>query len=384
MPKFCSLLVCAGLFILLSACEDKQRPVGSTPPPQVDSSQHQTSRLLEGDPVELYISSSEAIVREQPQATAPVLKRVVKGDTLVFSNAVSTLANELAVEGLPLQQVWLRVAMPKGQMGWIHGAQVRFDAKAHTGLAELLYDTRIQQLFGNRFYRNIQRYRRELASLRTLVAFEMLFQEGQGLRDSLHLALERQLGGYEANRPLPDFLWLDRELPGFRIQLVRDSIQPYRLLEDFAFWYQKALRTPEETDDAFVQIFLQAYTDSLAQPYGSWQKLLPPDTLYSLLGRGRHLAIALQMDEAPALPNYLQQTVQGLQTLLLDDISLSRRYWMSSEQAVAELDELLQLPDTVFQRSMRIELSGRKAILADPEMHGIEMNAGAVKLQPDS
>lgn len=382
MPKFCSLLVFAGLIALLTACKDKQRPAGSTPPPKIDSSQNQVDmRLLEGEPITLYISSSEATVHEAPKADVPVLKRFSKGDSLLFSNAVSNTATKAEVEGLSLQQIWLRVILPDKQMGWIHGATLRFDAKAHPALAELLYDARMQQLFGARWYRKLQRYRREITDLRTLIAFEMLFQEGQALRDSLHLGLERQLGGYKAGSPIPDFLWLDQELPGFRIQEVQDSVQPYRLLEDFAFWHQKAAATPEQADDAFVRIFLAAYPDSIAQPYGSWQKLFPPDTLYSLLGRGRHLAIALQMDEAPALPPYLQQVVQQLQTRLLDDISLSERYWMSSEQAVAELEQLLNLPDTVFQRSMRIELSGRKAILAEPELHGIEMHADSSAAQ---
>lgn len=371
-----ALLLLGALCLSLLACEERPPSVDSRPTSSTDSSQTAAIRLLEGQPITLFISSSQALLRSQPQADAPVIKELRQGDSLLFSNAVSQEQSPLKVAGLRLEQPWLRVALPGSEMAWLHGSQVRFETAAHPELAALLYDGRIQQLFGTRLYRKLQRYRRELAELRSLIAFEMLYQEGQELRDSLFLQIENRLGGRSLSDPLPDFHWLDGEIPGFRLRLVPDSVQPYRLYEDFAYWYTKAQATPDADDDAFVRIFTTAYPDSVAHFYGSWQKQLGTDSLCSLLGKGQHLAIALRMDEAPPLPDYLQKKVNELQVRLLDDVSLSKNYWMSSEEAVAELEELLALPDTVLQRSVRIELSGRKALLAEPEKYGIRMNAG--------
>lgn len=95
---------------------------------------------------------------------------------------------------------------------------------------------------------------------------------------------------------------------------------------------------------------------------------------YSLLGRGQHLALFERLDALYQSDLNLEEALDPFKQKLLDDIFLTEHYWLSREEVLAELQAILAADFSCLQKSEKVELSARKAMLAQgqAEFGGLE------------
>lgn len=351
---------------------------GNPPPPAADSSRIDSTQLLhqtQGHPILLVVSTREAIVRAQPQLTAPELRRVAKGDSLIYANSVTDFNIAMQIDGIAYQEPWLKVILDDSRPGWIYGGCVRFDGLSHTELSDIVLDQRLRQLFGNELTTRIVAYRASASDIRTQEAFDLYFQQSEDLRSELLAKIGQRLSLLDTAQALPDFFWLNSVFPGFVVAYPA-TLGRYTLFRDYGFWAQQASQTTETADDSLVSVFLSAYPqDSIEFLYADWKYALSETETYSRLGEGIHLSILQKMDvvwrQSPRYQVYLKPLLRQL----LDDISLSESYWQPIEPILFELDALLQGNYAPLSPADKIELKTRYKMLQKPEQYGVRLNA---------
>lgn len=161
--------------------------------------------------------------------------------------------------------------------------------------------------------------------------------------------------------------------PGLWFAPSADGCQPGL---DFRQWQQLAQRTPPLQDDAFVQLWLSVYpTDSIGIGYPAWLFPTSPTQVYSLLGRGVHLAVLKQIDALWQQAPQLQPPLETLKAELLNDITSAQTvYWEDQSRILVEMDSLNQYKWVILSQADRVALEVRTRQLANPAAHGIQLN----------
>lgn len=372
---FCSLygILLLGMSSLLPAC---QSPTPN-PPPAVDTLSPTPVEApaltpISGLPVTLVVRLTEATIHQAPQESAPVLYTAVAGDSLPFTNRITTIPTALVIDGLPYREPWLRVLLPNDSLGWIYGGAVQFNAQQQPALTKAVLYPRAQEQFGASLTQQMGIYRQEFQGVTTLPGFRTVYTRAHLLKDSL----ETLMTAYAQRTPktVPNFFWLNELLPGFLVHYLPEK-RRYYLFKTLTSWRQAAFQTVEPEDDAFIEVLLTTWaTDSIAYYYYGWQ--LPVDGLglCSLLGSGIHKNVLDQLELNLDSNSYFQPELQSLRQAVIYDISISTQYWMPLPAVLTELDSILAAPYVCLQTNDRIALNTKRQLLETPDAYQIAVN----------
>lgn len=383
MPiKFFYLFSIILLSISLQSCggNDPSKPYQNTGQNNLqDSSQQQKNYATvktNGQPVLLVTTTEESILRVAPDFTAKEIKRIPKNDTLIYVNEISAESVKMKLDGVEYEEPWLKViTTDNNQELWIFGACVRFDGINNQELRELVFTKRLGKLFGDKICREVMTYHREMQDVQTVPAFKKLYTQGNDLRKDLEVYINEHVAKSNSEL-LPDFFWLDATFAGFLVSYPPQTNE-YRIFRDFKHWQKLAQQTPNNGDDLFIEVMLQAYSsDSTEFIFQDWRYELPTGEAYSLLGQGVHTKVLdkIQIALAKDSLNYFQKDLLAIKDLLIDDISLSTHYWSPKESIVEELQEILARKYPFISGNNRVELQARLKMLQNPEKNNISTN----------
>jgi hypothetical protein len=93
----------------------------------------------------------------------------------------------------------------------------------------------------------------------------------------------------------------------------------------------------------------------------------------SLLGSEIHSEVLQEMTIMRDTSGYFSEEIVELKQNLVNDISLSNRYWLMAESVLEELDSILAKNYTVLNDNDQVELKNRRQILKKYAENGIEM-----------
>lgn len=364
-------LILLGMSSSLPACQS------SAPPQSVDTLSSLPDKApalipLTGLPVTLVIRLDEATIHQAPQQNAPIIHTALVGDSLPFTNRITTIPTACVLDGLPYREPWLRVLLPNDSLGWVYGGAVQFNAQQQPALTQAVLYARAEAQFGNSLTQQISIYRQEFEGVTTLPGFRTLYTRAHLLKDSL----ETLMTAYAQRTPMqpPNFFWLNELLPGFLVHYLPEQGR-YYLFKTLAHWKAAAFQTVEPEDDAFIEVLLHTWpADSIAYYYYGWQ--LPVDSLglCSLLGSGLHRQVLDLLEQSLDSSGYFQLELQDIRQAVVYDMSVSTQYWMPLSTVLAELDSILTAPYTCLQSNDRIALQTKRQLLESPDDHQIAVN----------
>ena len=99
---------------------------------------------------------------------------------------------------------------------------------------------------------------------------------------------------------------------------------------------------------------------------------------HSLLGRGYHEKLILEMDRILLQSGLFAAEVNRIKRTLLDDIlSPQNTYWETEEKIVAEMERILAQAHPCLSQKDLIALEARKEQFRLPYSHGIKTNVKA-------
>jgi hypothetical protein len=318
---------------------------------------------IDGMPISMGISSAEAVVYDKCGEGKKELMTYYRGDSVVFANQ---LMREKRSERNSVP--WLKVVFGNNQMGWIDGNAVGFDANGNEVLTDRVLIPKAANLLGANLAQQLQIYNREVAEIQTLSGFRLLVTRAQTISDSIAIKLNQhssELGS--------DFFWLNQITPGLLLHYLEEQ-QEYTLYRDFRIWQKWAKKTPTVTDDDFIAVFLKVYqTDSIEYAFYDWEMPIDKGVSCSLLGSEIHSEVLQEMTIMRDTSGYFSEEIVELKQNLVNDISLSNRYWLMAESVLEELDSILAKNYTVLNDNDQVELKNRRQILKKYAENGIEM-----------
>lgn len=368
------LFFCFILF-LLEAC---QQATPSPPLVERDSTQtapEETPNILsiQGNPIPLVVRTTQAIVRKSPSLEAIEIARYSKGDSLLFTNKISSFKTKIKLEGIAYHEPWLRVILKDNTMGWVFGGCINFDANQQVQLKEKVLDQRAVTLFGKSLAQQIGIYQKEVQSLQTLPGFSSLYARAQQLKDSLEGRMALHLQQVPKDN-LPNFFWLNELLPGFLVHYIPEQ-RKYYLFKDLKQWQQLSLKTSTLEDDHFMEVLLASYpSDSISFHYYGWQLPVDSTTTCSLLGSSIHSNVLNKITTALDSNGYFQKEINQIKQAIVDDISTANHYWLPINSIQSELDNIIQEQYSFFTVSDWVALKTRRQMLNNHAQNGIVLN----------
>ncbi len=271
----------------------------------------------------LRVHITQAPLQDQPRLQAKVLTNLPKGTIVYWQGDVSDQYSKLEIEGREVEQPWLLVKTDKGQEGWV------FAGAFEQGLP---LELQMEALLG-----------RSLAPLATAFrkAIDGKARVPELCRQAQQLATELSL--QEQGRNAAQSSQLARMLPELRPTWL-EAEQRQQWFVDYRAFLAKAQQSPSRADDALLQLYFMAYpVDSIGYICGDWQIEAAPGQVYSLLGRGRHLAFLQALEERSTYRDEIGPELDGLRGRLLNDIlEKGVLYWETQQAATAEVQQILQ------------------------------------------
>lgn len=204
-----------------------------------------------------------------------------------------------------------------------------------------------------------QRYNTQLQGIKT----EQDFAKAYHLADTLQLTWVKDGFAYKIDNNSSNTL--APYIKGLVLSCADDKCEKYRLLKDFKFWSSKANVSATPADNDFIQVQLLRFSlDSLEDATPAWVIMPDANTSASLCGRGIHSkvlnAISLGQQKSPLF----QFEYQNIKENLLDDLVLTKQYWLSRTEVLKEIDAILKANYTCLSNNDRIQLRTRQEVLA--------------------
>lgn len=374
-------LIIWSLFFIYACSADK--PPTETQPPtnSKDSINKKPSfsiQKLSGIPFSVVIIRAKGAVYAQPSIQSKKLIVLSQGDSLVFTNQITTNTTAQLIENIPHNEPWLRVLLGDNTMGWIYGGNIGFDAQKNSVLTEKVLLKRAANFFGENTAELIQIYSKEQENIQSLPAFRLLYSRSSTLQDTieskLNIWLTKNKENWEWDTP-PDFFWLNGLLDGLLLHYIKAENKAY-LFRDLKKWKNYAETTTDTIDDNFVAVLLASYqTDSIEFNFFDWQMPLNNGKICSTLGSGVHANVLEKINLVLSdSTGYFREETQAIKTALIDDITTVDLYWLSSEQILLELDQVLAKKYSFFDENDRVELKTKKQLILNHKKHNIQVN----------
>ena len=316
-------------------------------------------------------------LRDTPGEKGAILAVLKKGTTLEDQGEVSDFTTRVQLRGITFDEPWIKVKTPDGQIGWVYGGGLNFDAESTAKTASVLLEKRTLALFGNALTTRIYAHRRNFNAIRTVEDFSLAIQESMGLRDTLVEQLQKRVQPGTSGS-MPDFFWLSTVFPGFQVQLVAEGTA-WHLFFDYRQWLPLAKRTGGIEDDLFMDLQLAAFPeDSIEYFFPSWQIQTWDYGGSSLLGKGTHYAMLQKLNAQLKPTNPFNPLLLKMKQKIVADITdANTTFWYPAQEVIKELDRILLADFKALDKADRIALSTRREQLNAPQQHGISTNLRA-------
>lgn len=319
------------------------------------------------DESQLIVTVGQTVLRAKPFEKSPELAVLEKGQSVTDLGEVSANESQLDLHGKSYQTPWIKVRSADGNIGWVQAMAL----KPKENPSKWMLQKKLECYFG----KAIADRRAMLMESQDQVATEsqlaQAWQESRGLRDTFGILLSRRPEtGFQTQ-----YAWLGAALPGFLYQKVGDSGSPY-LFADFKFWYEKALKTKGEQDDAYFQTCLAAFPfDSIESFFPVWKFQVSDTKSASQLGAGYHQSMLNQIDKAIESNGLFASDLQDLKEQLLEDVfDKDIEYWQDKEKILNELSQILAQPPKCLDVHTLESLAIRKKMFESPLENGITVN----------
>ncbi len=301
-------------------------------------------------------------LREEPGEKGAAMRPLQAGDSLSFMGERSTFSTRIIRHGRQYDEPWLLVQTPSGQQGWAYAA-------AFESLEEYSALTRLQYLLGPDLGGRVLDYRQALEKVDSAAALAAVLQRTEQLRDTLVAAL----AGRELNEE--SLSWLREALPSLAPYPVEEEDR-FHLFIDYRFFLHLAGCTPEAADEQFIQTCLMVYPiDSIEYFYPAWSIQPEKGQSHSLLGKGIHYRILVELDKALGPKDLFGEKIGQLRQQIVNDITAAGvTYWEPQEKVLAELDRILEAGLSLLTKANRIALQTRRQQFENPDQYGIKLN----------
>ena len=356
-----------GLFFLL-ACQTDQ-----TPPEQTTA----TPSIPMPSSTILTVALENLRLRNAPGVDSDVIAELKQGTKLYDLKEASDFTTAIKLRGTQFDEPWLKVKVADGTTGWIYGAPIGFSLENDSEKEQFLLEKRIYAFCGKALGARIKDYQAFYQELQTAEDFALLYRTGIQLRDSLIESIDQKLNQSQTEQ-LPDLFWLKDVLPGFVPQLVAEGTS-YYLFADYKVFGQLAGQTTSSADNDFVELaFLAFPDDSIEYFFPVWTIQTWDYGGHSLLGRGHHKALFIEMDAILSKNDLFRPELIDMKKRLLDDIAnADGGYWETKAKINAELDSIINADFTIFTPNDKVILQTRRQQFEDVVINEIRTNQKA-------
>lgn len=369
------LLICTCFF---SACTNSSPATPSEPVPTEDSTAPIPEPIIEtiklnGQPIMITVTTDLAVIRATPSLKADEIARKHKGDSIVFTNKITTTNIAMNIQGIDYNEPWLNVILEGNQRGWIYGGCINFNAAEHPELKQHVLQQRAKVLFGHSLAQQIGIYQQETQKVSTIPAFRTAYTRSQMLKDSLELYIANHIQTATSNT-LPDFFWINELMDGLLVHYVEEK-QQYYLFHDYKYWQTISQQSSSTQDDNFIEVCLATYpSDSIAYYFYGWQLPLDSTITCSLLGSNIHTNVLEKINIALDSNHYFAAEIQQLKQAIIDDISISDYYWLPLESIQKELKTIISKQYSFLVNSDWVEIKTRRQMLKNYTKNNIAVN----------
>ncbi len=316
---------------------------------------------------QLIVKAPKVSLRAEPSEKSREIALLKAGQGLVDLGEVSSFESVIAVGEVVYQTPWVKVQTTDNQTGWVLG----WALKPEPGQQDWLLQKRLNCYFGKDLSWRRNSLLLVASKLETPEQFAKVWRESGLLRDTFfQLLASRPENGFPVQ-----FNWLSDVLPGFLLQKIGESEQPW-LFIDFSFWQKQAQQTTGTQDDVFLQYCLAAFPqDSIESFFPVWKFQLSFSESASQLGTGQHLKMLQELDRAFLNAPLFAPELEAFKSQLMEDIfGKNIRYWQSRDRILVELAQILAEPPKCLNEKDLEALNIRKKMFEDPEGNGIIVN----------
>ena len=314
-------------------------------------------------------------LRNQAGPDGEVLTTLSEGDTLYDMGEVSDFTTQVTLRGIRFNEPWIRVRTRDSITGWVYAGGVHFQLDDRAELTRRLMQRRLQTFFGEKLAQRTLDYRQAYRQMRNSEAFAATYREARALRDTLVQLFDKRITLIQAPGQIPDLTWMEEALPGLIVQRVAEGTAFY-LFCDYRQWLEKSRSTKEPEDDQLVEVCLTAFAlDSVEYFLPAWLIPVSDEAAYSELGKGVHLQMLEQMNQAMAHSRLFEPEYTTFKAALLQDIlGAEHGYWNDKEPILTELDRILAADFGLLTPAEKESLKRRRQQFEEPDKNQIRLN----------
>lgn len=336
-----------------------------------ESDQAATETKPERGPVQFETAVADLRLRETPGEKGVIVATLPKGARLDDMGEVSDFTTRVTLRGITFDEPWIKVKTSTGQVGWVYGGGLIFDASQNSPATRTLLQKRATAMLGQPLVESINQHRRNWAAARSEADLARLLEQSTALRDTLNEVLERRIPPTSAEE-MPDMFWLSELFTGFQPQLVAEGTA-YFLFLDYRQWLALSKKTKGVQDDIFMDLQITAFPDdSIEYFFPAWQIQTWDYGGHCMLGSGVCKDLLSKINAQSGPDALFEQPLQTMKTRIVSDLTQAETsFWHTASEAGSELDAILNAKFKVLTQADAVALSTLRERLKDPVKYGI-------------
>jgi hypothetical protein len=333
--------------------------------------------VSEGDTL-LVTKFSKTSLREESNEKSREITVLPQNTRLKDLQKVSKNATQIELEGADYEEPWIKVAVPKGDSGWVFAASVQLLNGDSLAQQNWLYHLRLQRLIGKSLAQKMTDWRNSKFNENSASVLPY-YEEIKFYQDTLNSLLQKKVSSNSLG-VLPNLFWMSDLSKDWLIQTINEE-KYYRIFLNYRELGEKARLTKDPKDDAFFAIYQRIFpVDSIESYLPCWKIQTDEQTFYSLLGAGKHrellqmlaTELSVKSNENSFFDTQLESTKEDL---LSDILNKKTAYWNAQENIKSELVKILAIkPTSFFSKSELIALETRLKMFDDAIGNGVLVN----------
>ena len=354
------LLVC--LLFIFDSCKQTSNN-GTTDVQEIEDQ-------LKKDKVLFTVRVNNLRLRKEAGTDGEVISTLEQGAKLIDLGMTSDFVTEIQLQGKTYLEPWIKVRTTDGIEAWVYAGALVKDVAT----SKILLEKKVQVLFGNDIKKNIDDYNTKINKLQTSKDFEIAFNVGELLRDTLVEIIGEKFSP-NAKGQLPDLFWLEDLMPAYESALIMEASR-YFLFQNYKEFYKIAANTKGKEDDLFIEFCTFMHdADSIEYFFPSWTMQVSDIEGYSLLGAGKHYTAFEKLNEMRSKNSFFAKQLDLIKQDLVDDVTRKGiSYWEPKEKIIKELNRILKKKFKILNQNDRVALQTRLKQFANPKANGIELN----------
>lgn len=319
---------------------------------------------------DVHVTAPAAALLEKPSPGSRVVADLSVQEGLTDLGEVSSFESSLGTGPTETTMPWIKVETRQGQKGWVWMGWVSL---VQGDSAAWVQNKRLLCYIGKDVYNQYNRLQ-ELQDQSTPAEH---FHHAMQLRDSMVYVLHHRPEAGKTTSSA-NWVWLTEAMPGFVLQRIDQGSRPY-LFTDYKYWFQQALKTPENTDDLFFEtMFAMFPADSIESFFPVWTIQTDENAGCSQLGLGNHISMLKRFDEAlTTCPEFEPELIKAKNLLLEDVLGKDVCYWQTEKKILTELNLIIENNFKCLTSRDVLALKARKPMFENTQANGIRVNLRA-------